>query len=283
MTVNHPVFARYYAWLSRRMEVELGQHRRAILTGLTGKVLEIGAGNGMNFRHYPARVTQVLAVEPEPRLRAMAVAAAAQAATRIEVVDGVADNIPAEDGSYDTVVATLVLCTVPCQRSALDEIYRVLTPGGQLRFLEHVAGTWALGSLQRLLDATVWPYLGGGCHTHRDTATAIREAGFMIDDHAVRTTVETLWLFAYSAAPDAAGGTKTQNSFPSGSASTTQRKPCSVSSPESCRAPSRSSRSTSAGRSSTLRSRCIRFLPCFGSGTRCSSRVGAGLDVVRLR
>lgn len=180
--VNHPVFAQIYVWLSHRMEPELAAHRRSLLAGLSGQVLELGAGNGLNFSHYPVQVTRVLAVEPEPHLRALAISSAAKAPVPIDVVDGVADRLPAGESSVDAAVTSLVLCSVPDQASALTEISRVLRPGGQLRFLEHVrARSAALGCAQRLLDATIWPRIAGGCHTHRDTAAAIRQAGFTIE------------------------------------------------------------------------------------------------------
>jgi SAM-dependent methyltransferase len=180
--VNHPVFAQIYVWLSHRMEPELAAHRRNLLAGLSGQVLELGAGNGLNFAHYPVGVTRVLAVEPEPHLRALAINSAAKAPVPVEVVDGVADRLPAGESSADAAVASLVLCSVPDQASALAEIRRVLRPDGQLRFLEHVrAPSAAWGCAQRLLDATIWPAIAGGCHTYRDTAAAIRQAGFTIE------------------------------------------------------------------------------------------------------
>lgn len=179
--VNHPVFSRVYAWLSRAAEPELGRHRERLLAGLSGRVLELGAGNGLNFAHYPATVTEVVAVEPEPHLRRMAQQAAAHAPVPVSVVEGVADALPVADGSVDAAVASLVLCSVPDQQAALRELARVLRPGGELRFLEHVrAGSTGLARVQRALDATVWPHLAGGCHVHRDTSAAIRAAGFRI-------------------------------------------------------------------------------------------------------
>jgi ubiquinone/menaquinone biosynthesis C-methylase UbiE len=154
-------------------------HRRRLLAGLSGRVLEVGAGNGMNFMHYPRDVTSVLAVEPEPYLRDIARRTAEDAPVKIEVVDGVAEHLPAEDQAFDAAVASLMLCSVPDQRVALGEMYRVIRPGGQLRFFEHVrAVTPGLQRVQRMLDATIWPLLFGGDHTSRDTATAITAAGF---------------------------------------------------------------------------------------------------------
>lgn len=185
VTVSHPIFARFYARLSHRMERELAQHRRAMLAGLSGRVIELGAGNGLNFVHYPNEVVSVLAVEPEPHLRALAVRQAAQVPVPIDVVDGVADRLPADDAGFDAAVTSLVLCSVPHPPSALAEIRRVLRPGGQLRFLEHVrADSPTLDRAQRVLDATIWPFIAGGCHTHRDTAAMMRQAGFTIEHSA---------------------------------------------------------------------------------------------------
>jgi ubiquinone/menaquinone biosynthesis C-methylase UbiE len=105
-------------------------HRRKLLAGLAGRVLEVGAGNGLNFAHYPPAVTEVLAVEPEPYLSGLAQAAAAQAPVPVRVVDGTADALPTPDASMDGAVASLVLCSVPNQARALAELDRVLRPGG---------------------------------------------------------------------------------------------------------------------------------------------------------
>lgn len=179
--VHHPMFGRVYAWLSRPMERELGEHRRKLLAALSGSVVEIGAGNGMNFAHYPPAVDYVLAIEPDPYLRRLAQAAAHDARSRIDVVDAVAESIPAEDERFDAAVACSVLCSVADPRRALAEIRRVLPDDGQLRFLEHVAAESSLlGHTQRILDATVWPRIAGGCHLNRDTVAAIRSAGFAV-------------------------------------------------------------------------------------------------------
>lgn len=180
--VRHPVFARMYDRLSAVAEAKGGaEHRQELLAGIAGRVIEIGAGNGYNFRHYPETVTEVVAVEPEPFLRARAEAAAQEADVPITVIDGTAEALPAETGAFDVAVFSLVLCSVPDQAKALSEARRVLEPGGELRIFEHVlANEPRLAAFQRRIDV-VWPRLGGGCHTSRDTARAVEDAGFNID------------------------------------------------------------------------------------------------------
>ncbi|MEU5784860.1 class I SAM-dependent methyltransferase [Micromonospora lupini] len=183
--VSHPVFARVYERLSVAMDrAGTAAFRRDLAAGLTGRVIEVGAGNGRMFAHYPPTVTEVVAVEPERRLRAAAIRAAPAAPVPVTVVDGLAEALPAGEGEFDAAVVALVLCTVPDQAAALAEIRRVLRPGGQLRFFEHVAAEepGRLRRFQRLSDATVWPRLFAGCHTGRDTTAAIRTAGFAIDE-----------------------------------------------------------------------------------------------------
>jgi ubiquinone/menaquinone biosynthesis C-methylase UbiE len=188
-SVHHPVFARLWSVMSRHEPGEIQRHRDELLDGLSGRVLELGAGSGSNFAHYPATVEHVVAVEPEPYLRRRAEAAAARATIRIEVVEGDADRLPAADGSCDAAVASLVLCSVPDQGRALAELHRVIRPGGELRFYEHIRAEQAgLARFQRTVDWLFWPRAFGGCHTGRDTPAAIAAAGFAIEDR------RPLWL-----------------------------------------------------------------------------------------
>jgi ubiquinone/menaquinone biosynthesis C-methylase UbiE len=174
--VRHPVFARCYARVGHLMEAEVAEHRSKLLAGLTGRVIEVGAGNGLNFLYYPATVTEVLAVEPEPYLRRLALAAARQAPVPIRVVDGAAEALPAPDAAFDAGVASLVLCTVAELDRALAEAHRVLRPGGTLRFYEHVrAENPRLARWQDRLQRP-WGWLTGGCHPNRDTVAAITAA-----------------------------------------------------------------------------------------------------------
>jgi ubiquinone/menaquinone biosynthesis C-methylase UbiE len=180
--VKHPLFARGYAWLAKK-EDKAGnfENRRELLSGLSGRVIEVGSGIGSNFAHYPSTVTEVVAVEPEPYLREKSKEAAATAPVPVRVVDGVADDLPVEDASLDAGVVSLVLCSVPDQDVALAELHRKIKPGGELRFYEHViANRPSRRRVQRFLDKTFYPRVAGGCHLTRDTRAAIDRAGFIV-------------------------------------------------------------------------------------------------------
>lgn len=181
--VRHPIFARLYARISANAEAKGGaEHRQEMLAGLKGRVVEVGAGNGLNFGHYPATVTEVMAVEPEPHLRKLAQVAAEQADVAISVVDGPADSLPLRDGTCDAAVCSLVLCSVDDQAEALAEVRRVLRPGGELRFYEHVrSGHRWFGRAEDLIDP-IWSRVAGGCHPNRDTLVTIRTAGFEVSE-----------------------------------------------------------------------------------------------------
>jgi ubiquinone/menaquinone biosynthesis C-methylase UbiE len=181
--VHHPLFARLYMRLTSSSKARGGdEHRRKLLAGLSGRVVEVGAGNGLNFPWYPETVVEVLAVEPEPLLRDAALKAAAEAPAPVRVVDGLAGRLPAKDESCDAGIASLVLCSVDDQDEALAELRRVIRPGGELRFYEHVVAERPIAArLQRGADATFWPRIGGGCHLARDTQGAIERAGFTIE------------------------------------------------------------------------------------------------------
>jgi ubiquinone/menaquinone biosynthesis C-methylase UbiE len=182
--VRHPIFARFFDRFTRLMEPEVGKHRDRLLAGLTGRVLEVGAGNGANFGRYPAAVEEVVAIEPEPFLRAKAELAAQKAQARIHVQAGVAYPLPFDANAFDAAVASLVLCTVPDLRAALAELRRVLKPEGELRFFEHVRSPQkGKARLQLAFDHSgLWPLVGGGCHCSRPTTDVIADAGFHITE-----------------------------------------------------------------------------------------------------
>ena len=202
--MRHPLFARVYERFAPQMDAAgARKHREELLAGLTGRVIEVGAGTGLNFERYPETVTEVLAVEPEPRLRRAAELAARRAPVPVTVVDGTAGALPAEADAFDGAVASLVLCSIRDLPGALAEMRRVLRPGGELRFYEHVRSTRpVLGSLQRVLDVA-WPHMFGGCHTSRDTASAIADAGFEVE--RVRTFTFRPAIFAAPVAPHVIG------------------------------------------------------------------------------
>jgi ubiquinone/menaquinone biosynthesis C-methylase UbiE len=200
---THPIFARVFTALSRREPEAFVEHRRKTVEGLSGRVVEVGAGAGANFRLYPTTVSEVVAVEPEPYLREQARKAAESAPVPIRVVDGTAENLPFDAESFDTGVASLVLCSVDDPARALAELYRVIRPGGELRFYEHVVSQRrGHARVQRAVDV-VWPFLAGGCHTTRDTPAAIERAGFAIEK-IKRFDMQPLWA-TYPIAPHAAG------------------------------------------------------------------------------
>jgi SAM-dependent methyltransferase len=179
-----PLFARCLARSAAISDRKGGRgYRDRLLAGLTGTVLEVGAGSGINFTHYPRTVAELVAVEPEPNLRAMAEAAASNSPVAVRVESGTAEALPAPDAAVDAAVSAGLLCSVRDQATALAELRRVIRPGGELRFYEHVISRRPrAATLQRGLDASgVWAHAMGGCRTSRDTAAAIARAGFVIE------------------------------------------------------------------------------------------------------
>lgn len=161
----------------------IAERRRDTLAGLSGRVVEVGAGHGLNFPLYPRSVSELVAVEPEPYLRRLASEAARKAPIPVRVVDGVAEEVPLESGSADAAVASLVLCHVRDLERAAAELFRVVRPGGELRFHEHVRSSKpGFARLQRAADALGWHRVNGGCHVSRETRSAIEAAGFRIEE-----------------------------------------------------------------------------------------------------
>jgi SAM-dependent methyltransferase len=178
--VDHPFFARVWPIVANHEAKAVQALRRENLAGLSGRVLEVGAGVGTNFAFYPETVEQVIAVEPEPRLRARARVAAANSPVPVTVTGETVERF-SDAEPFDVAVCSLVLCSVSDPDSALRHLYSLLRPGGQLRYLEHVASAGMRGRWQRIVDATVWPRLFGNCHTHRDTERSVLDAGFRLD------------------------------------------------------------------------------------------------------
>ena len=176
--VSAPLFSRSWVCVMSPLLEKLGlaKARRRLVAGLHGTVVEVGAGNGVTFEHYPPEVTRVVAVEPDPHLRDHARERAARAPVPVEVVDAVAEALPLTDGEADAVVFGLVLCTVPDVPAALAEARRVLGPDDVVRLLEHVRPDGALGRVTDRI-APVWGLLGGGCRPNQNTGALLAEAG----------------------------------------------------------------------------------------------------------
>ena len=175
----NPRFAKAYLRVAAKAEARgVAEHRRELLADLAGVVCEVGAGSGLNFAHYPATVTRVVAIEPEPTLREHAAMVARAAPVPIAVREGTADTLPVEDGSCDAVVLSLVMCTVPDPAAALAEARRVFWSGGQVRFYEHVRSAHRVMAVAEDLVAPIWARFAGGCHPNRDAVGALTSAGF---------------------------------------------------------------------------------------------------------
>ncbi|OKI01968.1 methyltransferase type 11 [Streptomyces sp. CB02923] len=178
--VHHPVFAQWYACFAAH-RTGLTALRREMLAGLSGRVIEIGAGTGVNFAHYPRTVAEVVAVEPERTLRQRALTEAARAGIPVDVVPATAEALPVKSEAFDAAVVSLVLCSVRDVQRSLSELRRVLRPGGELRFFEHGCSLrHGPATVQRALDRSVWPLLMGNCHLSRDPLAELRAAGFTI-------------------------------------------------------------------------------------------------------
>jgi SAM-dependent methyltransferase len=182
-TIDHPFFARVWSLHVAHEAEAIPILRRENVAGLSGRVLEVGAGIGTNFAYYPESVERVVAIEPEPRLAAQARVAAAAAPVMVEVIGATVEEFDTVE-QFDAVVCSFVLCSVCDPAGVLQRLHSLLLPGGELRYLEHVASAGGRGRWQRFLDATVWPRFLGNCHTHRDTERTVLEAGFEV--HASR-------------------------------------------------------------------------------------------------
>jgi len=167
------------------------KQREKVVPQATGRVLELGCGSGTNFSYYDAdRVERLYALEPSVGMirRARGAVSATRVADKTEFLEAGAEAVPLEDDSIDTAVITFVLCTIPDWQAALDEVRRVVKPGGQVLFSEHgLAPDEGIARWQRRIEP-VWKRLAGGCHLTRDTGKLLREGGFRLEQ------VETMYL-----------------------------------------------------------------------------------------
>jgi ubiquinone/menaquinone biosynthesis C-methylase UbiE len=181
MGVRHRLFAALYDRMNAAAERRwMGKRRANLLADARGVVLEIGGGTGANLPYY-RDVERLVIVEPDPFMRKKLRPKLAQAHLPVEVSDADAQRLPFADESFDTVVSTLVFCTIPDPQAALTEIRRVLRPaGGRLLFLEHVRGE---GKVARWQDRVqpLWSWLLAGCHPNRDTLANVEGTGFRVE------------------------------------------------------------------------------------------------------
>jgi ubiquinone/menaquinone biosynthesis C-methylase UbiE len=165
--------ALYERGLRASEEAGLRQMRRELLAEVRGNTIELGAGTGANLDLYPAAVGELVLTEPDPHMTARLRPKLAAREGVVELVEAPGERLPYDDSSFDTAVLTLVLCTVPDPAETLAEVARVLRPGGQMLFIEHVrSGDPALARWQDRLEAP-WRFVGDGCHCNRDTIAAI--------------------------------------------------------------------------------------------------------------
>jgi ubiquinone/menaquinone biosynthesis C-methylase UbiE len=167
--------------LTARFERRFGEKRRLLLAPTSGRVLEIGAGTGWSFRHYPDAVEEIVALEPDDGMRERGEQRAAASGRPVRFVGESAESLSFEDESFDAIVSMAVLCTVPDVERALLEVRRVLRPGGALHFVEHVrAESPTLARWQDRLERP-WGFVAQGCHPNRDTLAALSDAGFEVE------------------------------------------------------------------------------------------------------
>jgi ubiquinone/menaquinone biosynthesis C-methylase UbiE len=182
---GHRIFAALYdRLLSGTERAGLRDMRAELLAGARGRTLELGAGTGLNLAHYTDAVTELVLTEPDPhmarRLRKR-LEEEPPAPGRVEVIEAQAERLPFEDQSFDTVVSTLVLCSVESPGGAAAEIGRVLKPDGRLLYLEHVrSGDPAVARWQDRLERP-WGWLGAGCHPNRDTLAQLEATGLLAE------------------------------------------------------------------------------------------------------
>ena len=173
------IFAWALARFNTRYENFVSPYKEQLLADVSGTVLEIGPGTGVNLRYLASGKVRWIGVEPNRFMEPYLQREADRLRMPVELRTGTADALPFADSSVDTVISTLVLCCVKSQQQALREVLRVLKPGGRLVFIEHVAASEG-SQLRRRQDwvAPIWKRLGDGCHPNRETLAALEGVGF---------------------------------------------------------------------------------------------------------
>jgi ubiquinone/menaquinone biosynthesis C-methylase UbiE len=177
---SHPIFARVWDHVVRLGGRTEREHRRELVRGIRGAVLEVGAGTGLNLGLYDSSI-RVVAVEPEPTMARTAAGRGRRAGASTAVLRGVAERLPFREDAFDAVVACYVLCSVADPNRALAELRRVLRPGGEIRVYEHVRSDRPWAARIQDLVTPLWHRCGCNCHPNRDTVAALRDAGFEVE------------------------------------------------------------------------------------------------------
>lgn len=182
MKHSHPIVAAVYDRMTESDERRvLGRLRADVVGQATGTVIEVGAGTGRNLPHYRAEsIRELKVVEPDPYMRQRAESRAATVRFRVDFLDGTAEFLPFPDESADSVVATLVLCSVDRPEEAVRELRRVLKPGGMLLFIEHIRSEEPWRSRLQDWVTPLWRRVAANCHPNRSSLALFEDAGFEV-------------------------------------------------------------------------------------------------------
>jgi SAM-dependent methyltransferase len=181
-TMGRAFASAYDSMMRKTEEAGLRERRRQLLESARGRVLELGSGTGLNLDLYPPTVSELVLCEPSPHMARRLRRRVEESGRKAEVIEAPGERLPADDDSCDTVVTTLVLCTVTDVEATLNEIGRVLRPGGRLLFIEHVRSDEpGRARWQDRLEGA-WGFVGAGCHPNRDTLAAIESSALVVEE-----------------------------------------------------------------------------------------------------
>jgi len=181
--VNHPILARFYDTVLKPTErAGVRDERRRMMEGVAGRIVELGAGTGLNVPFYPATADEIHAVEPDRHMLARLVARAPDSTVPLHLYRGDAQNLPFVDGTFDAAIIAFALCTIPDPARALEEAHRVVRPGGVLRFLEHVRSPNARTARWQNRISPIWSRVAGGCRLNQPTVQILEATRWEIDE-----------------------------------------------------------------------------------------------------